>query len=308
MTSIRARMIELPAQLTIRPRTTWRWPRRPVSERLWLAEKYIVSLPQVLPRTPLASRVRLPALLAEPLPLPLPLEPLPPPAGVWPVGSQTLPAKPTCAWPAITSSTGVPAAERTFRCIALIVSELPVRTCSSNLRSTASPSGASCWASCCRGLLDRDLLAADRDAGRLAGAVEHGRAGDADGRRPGRWRRGRRASWSPRRAGAGRRGSRRGRWRRRPGARRSRSPGVAMVVADDVRAVRRRRGRPSGARKVVEPGRVGHARVADEVDRVRAGVAGQRVRDRAGAALPRGLGLRRAGERGGGQDGHEDGP
>src|SRR4051812_11368836 len=150
MTSMRARTIECPAQLTIRPRTTWRLPRREVSERLWFAVKYIVSLPQVLPRTPLASRLWLPALLAEPLaPLPL-LAPLEPgPVGVWPVGSQTLPLKATFATPAMTSSTGVPAAESTFRCIALMASELPVRTCSSNFRSTTSPRGASCCASCC---------------------------------------------------------------------------------------------------------------------------------------------------------------
>src|SRR5512133_2191584 len=98
MTSIRARTIECPAQLTIRPRTTWRLPRREVSERLWFAAKYIVSLPQVPPRTPLASRLWLPALLAEALP-PLPLlAPLAPgPVGVWPAGSHTLPLKPTLA-------------------------------------------------------------------------------------------------------------------------------------------------------------------------------------------------------------------
>ena len=41
--------------------------QREVSERLWFAVKYIVSLPQVLPRTPLASRLWLPALLADAL-------------------------------------------------------------------------------------------------------------------------------------------------------------------------------------------------------------------------------------------------
>src|SRR4051794_13958183 len=81
-TSMRARTIDLPLQLTIRPRTTVRLPSREAYVVLWLRAKRILSRAHVLPRTPLASRL---AAVLEPSRVE------PPPPGICPVGSHTAP-------------------------------------------------------------------------------------------------------------------------------------------------------------------------------------------------------------------------
>ena len=222
MTSIRARMMECPAQSTIRPRTTWRRPRREVIERLWFAVKYIVSLPQVLPRTPLASRsVALRAVGragAADAAVTAARAVGARPVGVWPVGSQTV------AGEGLVRHTGddlqdrcagggeelrVERVDRLVEAAAGLLVELAVDGVGQRrpapARAAARP--------------PRSGPPGRRRSPRLPRCSRRGRG--EPGRRwcrwPAPWRRGCRATSSPDPRGIWTAMSRRGRWRRRPG-------------------------------------------------------------------------------------------
>ena len=84
--------------------------------------------------------------------------------------------------------------------------------------------------------------------------------------------------------------------------------GLATVVADEVRAETASAGTPSGVGRLSSPVALDTHGLPEATTAFAPGFPASELRDRAGAALPRGLGLRGAGERRRGEDGHEAGP